>query len=106
MSNETKAPFEGGERFDVIERIGEGGMGSVYSAYDTLLKERVALKTLKERSSESLLLLKNEFRLLQDIRHPNLVSYGELFENEGAWFFSMELIRGTDFLSYVRERRR
>ena len=46
--------------------------------------------------------LKHEFRALRDLEHPNLVSFGELFESAGDWFFTMELVRGQDLLSWVR----
>lgn len=49
-----------------------------------------------------MLRFKNEFRILQDIEHPNLVSLGELIEDSGRWFFTMELVDGTDFWSWVR----
>jgi tetratricopeptide (TPR) repeat protein len=39
---------------------------------------------------------------LTDLQHPNLVQLGELFEDDGRWFFTMELLDGEDFLSYVR----
>src|SRR6185295_14642896 len=45
---------------------------------------------------------KNDFRSLRDLVHPNLVSFGELFEEAGTWFFTMELVEGTDFLTHVR----
>src|SRR5262249_33201682 len=45
---------------------------------------------------------KNEFRALRDLEHPNLVSYGELLEDSGRWFFTMEMVDGVDFLAYVR----
>ena len=76
-------------------------MGTVYEAFDQERKTRVALKTLTTLTSESLLMFKNEFRALQDIQHPNLVRLGELFESAGQWFFTMELVVGTDFISYV-----
>src|SRR5262249_12561899 len=47
-------------------------------------------------------LFKHEFRSLQDLRHENLVRFGELFEQRGDWFFSMELVQGVDFINYVR----
>ncbi len=104
----TKAPsqspddFTGTERFRVIRRLGEGGMGVVYEAFDREKNVHVALKTLQERDGESILRLKQEFRSLQDIQHPNLVSLGELFKEDRIWFFTMELIRGVNFLEYVR----
>ncbi len=96
--------FLGTERFKVVRRIGAGGMGVVYEALDTEKNAHVALKTLRTRDGESVLRMKQEFRTLQDIQHPNLVNLGELIEEDGVWFFTMELIRGVDFLKYVRPR--
>jgi len=76
-------------------------MGIVYEAFDNERQTRVALKTLLRLEARSLLRLKNEFRLLQDIEHPNLVTLGELFEVRGRWFFTMELVEGVDFMTYV-----
>jgi serine/threonine protein kinase len=78
-------------------------MGTVYEAVDKERNVRVALKTLRARmNAESLLRFKKEFRDFQDLSHPNLVSIGELFADEGEWFFTMELIDGVNFLEYVR----
>jgi eukaryotic-like serine/threonine-protein kinase len=89
-------------RFLVRHKLGEGGMGTVYEAVDHERGTRVALKTLRQLSPEHLLRFKGEFRKLQDLHHPNLVSLGELVEEEGRWFFTMELVQGCDFLLYVR----
>jgi serine/threonine protein kinase/tetratricopeptide (TPR) repeat protein len=94
--------FSGTERFVVQRRLGEGGMGVVYEALDRELNIRVALKTLRRVDAQALYLLKREFRSLQDLEHPNLVSLGELIEASGEWFFTMELVEGVDFLQYVR----
>ncbi len=93
----------------VIERrIGSGSMGVVYQARHRARGVRVALKTLRYDDPEDLRRLKREFRALQDLQHRNLCSFGELFEDRGHWFFTMELLDGDDFLGYVRpsERRR
>jgi serine/threonine protein kinase len=94
--------FRSTGRFEVVRRLGEGGMGVVYEAYDRERQSRVALKTLRTLSAEGILRFKNEFRALQDLTHPNLCGLGELISDGGQWFFTMELIDGVDLLSWVR----
>lgn len=81
-------------------------MGVVYQAIDRESDAEVAVKTLRDLDAEGLLRFKNEFRSIQGLQHPNLVSLGELIEAEGHWFFTMELVDGIDFYSYARPRRR
>ncbi len=107
MSDSSNEPsesraFRGTERFRVVRRLGMGGMGVVYEAVDRERDTRVAIKTLQWMSPETVLSLKNEFRALQDIHHPNLIHLGELVEAHGQWFFSMELVDGVDFLTFAR----
>ncbi len=94
--------FVGTARFEVLRSLGSGGMGVVYEAVDRERNVRVAIKTLRSMTGDAILRFKNEFRDFQDLQHPNLVSVGELFSEAGEWFFSMELIEGVTFLSYVR----
>jgi hypothetical protein len=89
-------------RYRVLQLIGSGGMGVVFEALDRRLGTRVALKTLRGLDGPMLLRLKNEFRSLADLRHPNLVQLGELVHDSGRWFFTMELVRGRDLLAHVR----
>jgi serine/threonine protein kinase len=96
------APFTGTPRFQILRPLGEGGMGAVYEALDREQNARVALKALLKLTPDAIGLFKREFRALQDVRHPNLVSLGELFDVGGRWFFTMELVEGTDFISWVR----
>jgi serine/threonine protein kinase len=90
------------DRFRVIRRIGEGGMGVVYEAWDEERDVRSALKTMTGFDPGRIYLFKNEFRSLADVSHPNLVALYELFSEQGQWFFSMEYVEGVHFLEYVR----
>jgi serine/threonine protein kinase/tetratricopeptide (TPR) repeat protein len=89
-------------RFKILRRIGEGGMGMVYETMDVERGVRVALKTVIHHDADALARFKHEFRSLQDIHHPNLVGLGELVADEDDVFFTMELVEGTDLLTYVR----
>jgi tetratricopeptide (TPR) repeat protein len=100
-SAESSPEFRGTGRFHVVRRLGEGGMGVVYEALDRERNARVALKTLRTMNPEQLLALKHEFRALQDVTHPNLVTLGELIEDDDRWFFTMELVEGSNVLRYV-----
>ncbi len=92
----------GGNRFTIRRTLGAGGMGVVYEALDRVLDEPVALKTLHHLDGDAIYRLKKEFRVLAEIQHPGLVTLGELFEDEGRYFFSMELVRGVDPGTWVR----
>lgn len=90
------------DRFTIVRQLGGGGMGVVYEAIDQSNGRHVALKTMRAQSGDALLRFKQEFRALQDIHHPNLITLGDLLEEAGQWWFSMELVRGVNFLAHVR----
>jgi serine/threonine protein kinase/tetratricopeptide (TPR) repeat protein len=92
----------GGGRFVIRRQIGTGGMGVVYEVLDRQRQQIMALKTLRQLEPRTLLRFKNEFRALADLQHENLVRLGELFADDDRWFFTMELVRGQDLLSWVR----
>ncbi len=96
------APFTGTARFALVRELGSGGMGIVFEAEDRVRCARVALKTLHRLNPTDLYRFKKEFRALQNLVHPNLVTLYEFISEKGHWFFTMELVEGTDFLSYVR----
>lgn len=102
MPLRRRASFDDTDRFEVLAELGSGGMGDVYAVLDKQLGEKVALKTLQRDDPGALLRLKNEFRALQDLQHPNLVNLGELFHDHEQWYFTMELIEGEDVVTYVR----
>ena len=96
------ADFRGTKRFELVRRVGAGGMGVVYEALDREHGSHVALKTLRSFDASTILLFKREFRALEGLHHPNLVQLRDLVEERGRWFFTMELVRGVDFMSHVR----
>jgi len=100
--NRSIDEFQGTDRFTVSHRLGAGGMGIVYRAFDRLRNETVALKTLLHADASAMYRLKREFRTLADVSHPNLVSLYELIADGPQWFFTMELIDGVNFLDHVR----
>jgi eukaryotic-like serine/threonine-protein kinase len=95
------AEFSGTERYQLVRRLGAGGMGIVYEVYDRERGEHVALKTLSRVDPAGIYDLKKEFRSLADVRHPNVVSLHDIVNEAGQWFFTMELVYGSPFSEYV-----
>ena len=83
--------------YEILERLGAGGMGEVYRARDTRLEREVALKTLSlELGSqpEALARFEQEARSACALNHPNIVTIYELGHVNGTRYISMELVTG------------
>jgi serine/threonine protein kinase/tetratricopeptide (TPR) repeat protein len=100
--SQSSHDFLGTERFHIRRRLGSGGMGVVYEAHDRETDKLVALKTLTRAEASHISRFKNEFRSLADVSHPNLVALYEFMVEGQYWFFTMELVKGVNFLEYVR----
>jgi eukaryotic-like serine/threonine-protein kinase len=90
-------------RYEIYSQIGCGATSVVYKAFDLDKNLIVALKSLRfSQDPEEVYYLKQEFRSLSDIYHPNLAQLYELEISEGRGFITMELIEGVDFVSFAR----
>ncbi|MGC6415530.1 MAG: serine/threonine-protein kinase PknK [Bradymonadia bacterium] len=94
--------FKGTKRFRILRQLGRGGTGIVYLAHDQERGIDVALKTLHQDSPYGILRLKNEFRGLAELSHPNLVDLHDLHHDNNTWFFTMEYVDGVDLMEWVR----
>jgi serine/threonine protein kinase/tetratricopeptide (TPR) repeat protein len=90
--------------YRLVRELGRGGMGAVYEAIHLQRGHRVALKTLPALDGSKLHRFKREFRALTHVNHPNLIGLHSLESDGSHWFLTMDLIQGTDFLSYVRPK--
>lgn len=99
----------GREGYDLIERIGRGGMGTVYRAWQSSLGRTVAVKVLSgpEGSSDAQERFENEARVLGLLEHPNIIPIHDLGRDaEGQAYYSMKLVKGRTLEQIVDDLRR
>ncbi|MFZ2053064.1 MAG: protein kinase, partial [Candidatus Aminicenantales bacterium] len=92
-------------RFEVLERLGRGGMGTVYRVLDRTVGEEIALKTLKPEvaaEEKTIERFKNELKLARKIIHKNVCRMFDINQAEGTFFISMEYVPGEDLKSLIR----
>src|SRR5277367_6548819 len=94
--------LEGSARFEMRRRLGAGSFGSVYEVFDRERGAKVALKVLRRFDPGDLYRFKQEFRFLAGVTHPNVANLYELNGEGERWYFTMELVEGTDILAFVR----
>jgi tetratricopeptide (TPR) repeat protein len=98
----SEPQFHGTPRFRIVSRIGVGAIGELYKAMDETRGTFVALRTLRNVPLDAGDSLKRDFRALKNVRHPSLVSLGELDCVDGLWLYTMEFVEGIALLDYVR----
>ncbi len=93
-------------RYEIIEELGRGGMGSVYRAYDKQLKDEVALKFIRSEIAsdrKTLDRFSNELRIARRIVHKNVGRMYELMEDNGTYFITMEYVPGQDLKGLIKQ---
>jgi len=95
------------DRYSILERVGKGGLGAVYAAYDPKLDRRVALKLLQP-SADGSTCTEDDERLLREaqalakLSHPNVIAVHDAGRFEGQVFITMELVEGIDLREWSR----
>ena len=94
-------------RYEIIEKIGEGGMAYVFKARDNLLNRYVAIKILKEEFSKDEVFVKRfrtEAQSAASLIHPNIVSVFDVGEDKGISFIVMELLESKTLKDYIQAK--
>ena len=94
-------------RYEIIDTLGTGSMGTVYRARDTALDREVALKTMRTSMDADPLVRERfyrEARACARLQHPNIITVYDLGEVDGTAYIAMELLRGWDFRRIIQDR--
>ena len=94
-------------RYLILEKLGEGGMGTVYKAHDTQLDRDVALKVLRVHSlndGDAIARFRREARALAKLSHPNIIQAYDNGVDRGRHFLVLEYVEGASLAAILRER--
>lgn len=100
------------DRYVVLDRLGQGGMGDVYAAWDPVLDRRVALKLLRAEHQTSALADELRLRLMREAQalarmsHPNVVTVHDVGVVDGQVYLAMEFIEGQTLTRWLAEKDR
>src|SRR5437763_9225207 len=96
-----------GERYQLQEPIGRGGMATIYRGRDLRMDRTVAIKVLREVYSTDpkfVTRFQREAKAASALQHPNIVQVFDYGQTDGNYFIVMELVEGTDLRRYLRSR--
>ena len=95
------------ERYEIIERIGTGGMADVYRAIDHKLNRYVAIKVLKKEYSDDkqfVAKFRSEARSAAVLNNPNIVSVYDVGNDDNTYYIVLELIEGITLKKYIERK--
>ena len=95
------------ERYEILGKIGTGGMADVYKAKDHKLNRFVAVKVLKPEFREDTTFIrkfKSEAQAAAVLTHPNIVNVFDVGDDNGVYYIVMELIEGITLKEYISKK--
>jgi serine/threonine protein kinase/WD40 repeat protein len=92
------------KRYEIVHRLGRGGMGEVWLAYDLKLRIDVALKSVRRSTPEAVEALRREVCSAREVISPNVCRIFDLVVDEGQEYVSMEYIDGQTLLSLLLQK--
>ena len=98
-----------GDRYEILEKIGTGGMSDVYKAKDHKLNRFVAVKVLKQEFAENANFVSKfrvEAQAAAGLMHPNIVNVYDVGEEGGIHYIVMELVEGITLKKYIEKKAR
>lgn len=98
-----------GDRYEILEKIGTGGMSDVYKAKCHKLNRFVAVKVLKQEFSENenfVSKFRVEAQAAAGLMHPNIVNVYDVGEENGIYYIVMELVEGITLKKYIEKKAR
>lgn len=98
-----------GDRYEILEKIGTGGMSDVYKAKCHKLNRYVAVKVLKQEFSENANFVSKfrvEAQAAAGLMHPNIVNVYDVGEEDGIYYIVMELVEGPTLKNYIEKKAR
>ena len=97
------------ERYEIIDKVGSGGMADVYNAKDTRLNRNVAIKVLKQEYSNDAKFV-SKFRVeaqsVAGLSHPNIVNVYDVGEDDTLYYIVMELVEGITLKRFIEKKGR
>ncbi len=97
------------DRYEIVEKIGSGGMSDVYKAKDHVLGRFVAIKVLKKEFSEDVNFVtkfRTEAQSAARLEHPNIVNIYDVGSEYGMYYIVMEYVEGITLKSYIEKKGR
>lgn len=98
-----------GDRYEILDKIGTGGMSDVYKAKDHKLNRFVAVKVLKQEFNENTNFVSKfrvEAQAAAGLMHPNIVNVYDVGEEDGIYYIVMELVEGITLKNYIEKKSR
>ncbi|MBZ5681085.1 MAG: tetratricopeptide repeat protein [Acidobacteriia bacterium] len=98
-----------GGRYEILQLLGEGGMGAVYKAMDRELGRPVALKLIRPELAANPAILarfKQELLLAHQVTHKNVIRIYDLGDADGVKFITMEFVEGRDLRALIQEKKK